>query len=57
MRKTPPKTPSGGGIKLVAQNKKARFEYFIVDEMEAGVVLKGTEVKSLRLGKANLTDA
>jgi SsrA-binding protein len=45
------------GVKLVARNKKARFNYEIVDRMEAGLALKGTEVKSLRMGKANLTDA
>lgn len=44
-------------IKLIAQNKKARHEYFIHDEYEAGLVLVGSEVKSLRTGKANLKDA
>ena len=44
-------------IKTIAVNRKARFNYFIVDQFEAGLVLKGTEVKSLRLGKANLKDA
>jgi SsrA-binding protein len=44
-------------IKLIAQNRKARFDYFIEEELEAGLVLRGTEVKSLRLGKANLKDA
>jgi SsrA-binding protein len=44
-------------IKIIAVNRKARFDYFIVDEYEAGLVLKGTEVKSLRIGKANLKDA
>ncbi|MEE9497473.1 MAG: SsrA-binding protein, partial [Desulfobacterales bacterium] len=39
-------------IKIVAQNRKARRDYFIVAEYEAGLVLKGTEVKSLRLGRA-----
>jgi SsrA-binding protein len=43
--------------KLVAQNKKARYNYFIEDTYEAGIVLKGTEVKSLRLGRANLKDS
>ena len=43
--------------KLVAVNKKARHEYFIEDEYEAGLVLTGTEVKSLRMGKANLKDS
>ena len=44
------------GIKIICQNKKARHNYFIEDSMEAGVVLKGSEVKSLREGKANLVD-
>ncbi len=48
---------AGEGVKLVAKNKKARFNYELGDRFEAGLVLKGTEVKSLRLGKANLTDA
>ena len=44
-------------IKIITVNRKARHEYFIVDEYEAGLVLKGTEVKSLRLGKVNLKDS
>jgi SsrA-binding protein len=44
------------GIKVVAQNRKARHDYFIEDSYEAGMVLKGTEVKALREGKANLKD-
>lgn len=44
-------------IKEIAKNKKARFEYEILETYEAGIVLKGTEVKSLRLGKANINDA
>ena len=43
--------------KLIAKNKKARFDYELGDRFEAGLVLKGTEVKSLRLGKGNLTDS
>jgi SsrA-binding protein len=43
--------------KLVAQNKKARHEYSIIDTYECGVALMGTEVKSLRLGRASLADA
>jgi len=46
-----------GHIKIVAENRKARRDYFIVDEYEAGLVLKGTEVKSLRQGRANLKDS
>ncbi|HEX8488370.1 MAG TPA: SsrA-binding protein SmpB [Propionibacteriaceae bacterium] len=45
------------GHKLVAQNRKARHDYKIHDTYEAGIVLSGTEVKSLREGRANLTDA
>ncbi len=43
--------------KDIARNKKAHFNYEIVEDLEAGIVLTGTEVKSLRGGKANLTDA
>ena len=42
---------------VAAQNRKARFDYTIKEMVEAGVVLKGAEVKSLRLGRATLTDA
>lgn len=44
-------------IKKVAVNRKARHEYFIEDTFEAGLVLQGTEVKSLRLGRCNMQDA
>src|SRR4051794_41928176 len=44
------------GRKLIAQNRKARHDYSIVDVYEAGVMLKGTAVKSLRLGRASLVD-
>jgi SsrA-binding protein len=44
-------------IKIVAENRKARHDYHIVDEYEAGMVLMGTEVKSLRGGRANLKDS
>ncbi len=43
--------------KIISENRKARFNYFIVDEFEAGMVLLGTEVKSLRIGRAHLKDA
>ena len=43
--------------RIIAQNKKALHEYFIEEKIEAGIVLKGSEVKSLRLGKANLVDS
>ena len=44
------------GRKMIAQNRKARHDYTIVDTYEAGLVLTGTEVKSLRLGRASLVD-
>jgi SsrA-binding protein len=43
--------------KVIVSNRKARYEYFIVQTYEAGLVLQGTEVKSLRQGKGNLTDS
>lgn len=47
--------PKGEG-KLIAQNKKARHDYTIVDTMEAGIVLQGTEIKSIRNARINLKD-
>ncbi|MAY96057.1 SsrA-binding protein SmpB [Nocardioides sp. REDSEA-S30_B4] len=44
------------GQKMIAQNKKARHDYAIEDTYEAGLVLQGTEVKSLRMGRASLVD-
>jgi len=49
-----PKRESG---KLVAENRKARFNYEIEDTIEAGIMLTGSEVKSLRSGKANIAEA
>ncbi len=45
------------GIKLVANNKKAYFDYFIEDKYEAGVALHGTEVKSIRMGKCSIKES
>ena len=49
--------PKETGRKVIAQNKKARHDYAIEDVYEAGLVLTGTEVKSLRAGRASLIDA
>ena len=49
--------PREQGRKVVASNRKARHDYTILDTYEAGMVLTGTEVKSLRAGRASLTDA
>ena len=43
--------------KLIADNRRARYDYFIMEDVEAGIVLTGTEVKSLRQGRATLSDA
>ena len=48
--------PRETGRKLIAQNKKARHDYAILDTYEVGLVLTGTEVKSLRAGRASLVD-
>ncbi len=48
-----PKSPNG----LVAENRRARYEYFIEETFEAGLVLTGTEVKSLRNGRANIAES
>lgn len=44
------------GVKVIAQNRRARHDYFVLDTWETGIELKGTEVKSLRLGQCNLKD-
>jgi SsrA-binding protein len=49
--------PREKGRKLVASNRKARHDYAILDTFEAGITLTGTEVKSLRAGRASLVDA
>lgn len=53
------KKPKGErpGVKIIARNRRARFLFEIEDSFEAGLVLTGTEVKSLREGRANLSDA
>lgn len=48
---------SEGGLKIACENRKARHDYFIHETYEAGIELKGTEVKSLRAGRANLRDS
>ena len=44
-------------MKIIAENRRARFDYFIEDTVEAGLVLTGTEVKSLRGGRANIAES
>ncbi len=47
----------GDGIKILAENRKARFQYAIEDTLECGIELKGTEVKSMRAGKFSFSDS
>jgi SsrA-binding protein len=49
--------PTGDGRKLIAVNKKARFDFFVEDVHEAGLALEGWEVKALRAGKAQITES
>jgi len=50
-------SPGQPDIQSIARNKRARHDYHLLETFEAGLVLQGTEVKSLREGKANITDA
>ena len=45
------------GLKIISNNRKARFNFFLKDFFEAGIVLKGSEVKSLRKGKVNISES
>lgn len=45
------------GIKVITKNKRAGFDYFLQEKFEAGLVLQGTEIKVLRLGKVNINDS
>ena len=46
-----------GGLKIITINRKASFNYFFKDIIEAGIVLKGSEIKSVRLGKINIAES
>lgn len=56
-KKSSAKKDEDSGILIVARNRRARHDYDLLEKVEAGIVLTGTEVKSLRNGKANLEDA
>ena len=51
------KSKTNVGVKIICLNRKASFNYFFEDTYEAGIVLKGSEIKSVRSGKANIADA
>jgi len=51
------KSKTNAGVKIICLNRKASFNYFFEDIYEAGIVLKGSEIKSVRNGKANIADS
>jgi len=51
------KQKTKSGLKIISHNRKARFNYFFLEFFEAGIALKGSEVKSLRAGKANIAES
>ncbi len=51
------KSKTNKGLKIICSNRRARFNYFFNEVLEAGIVLKGSEVKSIRNGKVNISDS
>ena len=51
------KKKASSGLKIICLNRKASFNYFFHDLIEAGIVLKGSEIKSIRSGKVNIADS
>ena len=51
------KKQTNSGLKIISLNRKASFNYFLIDLFEAGIVLRGSEIKSIRLGKINIADS
>tara|TARA_B100000029_G_scaffold396055_1_gene394013 strand:+ start:356 stop:826 length:471 start_codon:yes stop_codon:yes gene_type:complete len=51
------KTKTKSGLKIISHNRKARFNYFFSEFFEAGIALRGSEVKSLRVGKVNISES
>ena len=51
------KNKTNPGLKIICLNRKASFNYFFEDIYEAGLILKGTEIKSVRSGKVNISEA
>ena len=51
------KKPEKTNYKVVAENRRARYDYAIEDDLEVGIILMGSEVKSLRVGQSNITDS
>ena len=51
------KEPENNNYKVIAENRRARFDYFIESDLEVGIVLTGSEVKSLRVGQSNIAES
>ena len=51
------KKKTNSGLKIICLNRKASFNYFFIDLLEAGIVLKGSEIKSIRAGKVNIAES
>ena len=51
------KKKTNTGLKIISLNRKASFNYFLIDLFDAGIVLRGSEIKSIRLGKINIADS
>ena len=51
------KSKTNNGLKIISLNRKARYNYFFNESLEAGIILKGSEVKSIREGKINISDS
>ena len=51
------KKPENKNYKVLAENRRARYDYSIIEDLEVGIVLHGSEVKSLRLGQSNIADS
>tara|TARA_Y100000590_G_scaffold457436_1_gene610071 strand:- start:207 stop:677 length:471 start_codon:yes stop_codon:yes gene_type:complete len=51
------KKKTGSGLKIISLNRKASFNYFFIELLEAGIVLKGSEIKSIRAGKVNIAES
>ena len=57
IKKVGAKVEASKKIKIIAKNKRAHHDYFILETLECGIVLKGTEIKSIRMGKVSIQDA
>ena len=51
------KRKTSTGLKMISINRKAKFNYFLIELLEAGIVLKGSEIKSIREGKVNIAES